>query len=153
MTLSASAVAVCCCWPEQIVDATRAQMRNITKMQIQMMDHMMDAWEEQIKSPNPMAASPSAMLSKLKSLSSFGPAGSWPTVGAVQMAAMNPWQFYVPATPYPRYRGSAFKHGLGQSEASGASELIDDAPPADNEVGGGLLPETEDKTWSKSQWR
>jgi putative ABC transport system substrate-binding protein len=60
------------------------------------------------------------------------------------MAAMNPWQFYLPATPYPRYRGSAFKHGLGQSEASGASELIDDAPPADNEVGGGLLPETDE---------
>jgi hypothetical protein len=36
-------------WPDQIVDATRAQMQSITKMQIQMMDHMMDAWEEQIK--------------------------------------------------------------------------------------------------------
>jgi hypothetical protein len=82
-------------WPEQIVDATRAQMQNITKMQIQMMDHMMDAWEEQIKSPNPMAASPSAMLSKLKSLPSFGPAGSWPNAGAVQMATMNPLQFYM----------------------------------------------------------
>src|SRR5215471_4490392 len=35
-------------WPDQIVDATRAQMQSITKMQIQMMDHMMDAWEEQI---------------------------------------------------------------------------------------------------------
>src|SRR5262249_45317686 len=54
-------------WPEQIVDATRAQLQSITKMQIQMMDHMMDVWEEQIKSPNPMTA-PSAMLSKLKSL-------------------------------------------------------------------------------------
>src|SRR6266496_3217509 len=53
-------------WPEQIVDATRTQMQSITKMQIQMMDQMMDAWEEQIKSPNP-----SAMLSKLKSLPSF----------------------------------------------------------------------------------
>jgi hypothetical protein len=30
-------------WPEQIVDATRAQMQSITKMQIQTMDHMMDA--------------------------------------------------------------------------------------------------------------
>jgi acyl-CoA reductase-like NAD-dependent aldehyde dehydrogenase len=68
-------------WPEQIVDATRAQMQSITKMQIQTMDHMMDAWEEQIKSPNP-----SAMLSKLKSLPSFGSAG---------MAASNPLQFYM----------------------------------------------------------
>jgi hypothetical protein len=54
-------------WPEQIVDATRSQMQTVTKTQIQMMDQMMDAWEEQIKSPNP-----SAMLSKLKSLSRRG---------------------------------------------------------------------------------
>src|SRR6266516_7276347 len=65
-------------WPEQIVDATRAQLQSITKMQIQMMDHMMDAWEEQIKSPNLMTGSPSAMLSKLKSLPNVSPAGSWP---------------------------------------------------------------------------
>ena len=65
-------------WPEQIVDAARAQMQSITKMQIQTMDRMMDAWEEQIKSPNAMTDSPSAMLSKLKSLPGFSPAGGWP---------------------------------------------------------------------------
>jgi hypothetical protein len=65
-------------WPEQIVDATRSQMQTLTKTQIQMMDQMMDAWEEQIKSPNAPA-----MLSKLKSLSSFGPAGSWPNLAEV----------------------------------------------------------------------
>jgi hypothetical protein len=45
-------------WPEQIVDAVRAQMQTITEMQIKTMDHMMDAWEEQLKSPNLMTASP-----------------------------------------------------------------------------------------------
>jgi hypothetical protein len=54
-------------WPEQIVDTTRAQLQSITKMQIQMIDQVMDIWQEQIKSPNPMTDS-SAMLSKLKSL-------------------------------------------------------------------------------------
>ena len=82
-------------WPEQIVDATRAQLQSIAKMQIQTMDHMMDAWEEQIKSPNPMTASPSAMLSKLKSLSSFSTADSWPNADAFAGAAMNPMQFWV----------------------------------------------------------
>jgi hypothetical protein len=33
--------------------------------------------------------------SKLKSLPSFGPAGSWPNAGAVQMATMNPLQLYM----------------------------------------------------------
>ena len=73
-------------WPEQIIDATRSQMQTMTKTQLQMMDQMMDAWEEQIKSPNP-----SAMLSKLQSLSSFGPAGSWPNLADV--STMNPMQF------------------------------------------------------------
>jgi hypothetical protein len=84
-------------WPEQIVEATQAQMQNITKMQIQTMDRMMDAWEEQIKSPN-LQASPSAMLSKLK-LPGFGPVGNWPTgVEDFQQAVMNPLQFWLKFT-------------------------------------------------------
>jgi hypothetical protein len=82
-------------WPEQIVDATRAQLHSITKVQIQTMDHMMDAWEEQIKSPNPMTGSPSAMVSKLKSLPGVSPAGSWPNADAFPLAAMNPMQFWI----------------------------------------------------------
>jgi hypothetical protein len=80
-------------WPEQIVDASRAQLQSITKMQIQMMDHMMDVWEDQIKSQNPMTA-PSAMLSKLKSLPGV-PAGTWPNADALGGAAMNPMQLWV----------------------------------------------------------
>jgi ribonuclease D len=81
-------------WPEQIVDAARVQMQNIAEMQIQTLDHMMDAWEEQLKLPNPTSASPSAMLSKLKA-PDFKPAGTWPSVDAFQKAAMNPLQFWM----------------------------------------------------------
>ena len=81
-------------WPEQIVDAIRAQLQSITKMQIQMIDQMMDIWEEQIKSPNPMTAS-SAMLSKLKSLPGASPAGTWLNAEAFAGGAMNPMQFWV----------------------------------------------------------
>jgi hypothetical protein len=80
-------------WPEQIVDVTRVQLQSIAKMQIQMMDHMMDVWEEQIKSPNPMTT-PSAMLSKLKFLPGV-PAGTWPNADALAATAMNPMQFWV----------------------------------------------------------
>jgi acyl-CoA reductase-like NAD-dependent aldehyde dehydrogenase len=76
-------------WPDQIVAATRLQMQAITKMQVETVDHLMDAWEEAIKSPSQS----SAMLSKLKSLPAFGSAGLWP--GAVQMAAFNPFGFYM----------------------------------------------------------
>ena len=75
------------------MDATRAQLQSITKMQIQMIDQMMDIWEGQIKSPNPMTAS-SAMLSKLKSLPSM-PAGTWPNADVLADAAMNPMQLWV----------------------------------------------------------
>jgi hypothetical protein len=81
-------------WPEQIVDVTRAQLQSITKMQIQLMDQMMDAWEEQIKSPNPVTAS-SEILSKLRSLPGTMPAGTWANPDAFAGAAMNPMQFWV----------------------------------------------------------
>jgi hypothetical protein len=42
-------------WPEQIVDVTRAQLQSITKMQIQLMDQMMDAWEPTRRGLNPAA--------------------------------------------------------------------------------------------------
>ena len=77
-------------WPEQIVDATRTQMEAITKMQIQTMDHMMDTWEAQIKSPD----SSSTMLSKLTSLPNFGQVGGGPNSGNPQMAALNGFELY-----------------------------------------------------------
>jgi len=75
-------------WPQQIVDATHAQMQDVIKLQIQTTDQLMDAWEQQIKSPS----SSSAILSKLQSISSFGPASGWPVA---QMAAFNPFGMYL----------------------------------------------------------
>jgi len=48
---------------------------------------------EQIRSPNAMTGSPSAMLSKLKTLPGFSPAGSWPSADA--LAATNPMEFWM----------------------------------------------------------
>jgi hypothetical protein len=81
-------------WPEQVVDAARTQMQSIAEMQIKTMDQVMDAWQEQLKSPNPMA-SPSAMLSKLKSLPGFAGSGHWPSTEEMQKAAANPLQFWL----------------------------------------------------------
>jgi len=78
-------------WPQQVVDATRAQMQNVTGVQLEMMDNMMGVWEEQIKSPNRMTGSPSAMLSKLQRVPGLGAAGDW-NASAFQMGAFNPFQ-------------------------------------------------------------
>jgi hypothetical protein len=82
-------------WPEQIVDAARAQMKSIAEMQVNTMDHMMDAWEEQLKLPNPMTASPSAMLSKLKTLPGIGSGAGWPGANVFPMTATNPLEFWT----------------------------------------------------------
>jgi len=82
-------------WPEQIVEAARTQMQSITEMQIKAMDHIMDAWEEQLKLPDAIAAAPSAMLSKLKSTPRLDQNGGWSGAEAFQMGAMNPFQFWM----------------------------------------------------------
>jgi hypothetical protein len=69
-------------WPEEIAETTREQMQTINKMQLQMMDNMMDAWEGQLSSPD----SSSSILSKLKSSPPLSPAGSWPFAATSQMA-------------------------------------------------------------------
>ena len=53
-----------------------------------MMNQLVDAWEEQIKSPNP-----TGMLYKLNSIPGFDPAGTW--AKAADISAMNPMQFYT----------------------------------------------------------
>src|SRR5262245_30658046 len=75
-------------WPEQVVDATRSHIQSITKMQIQTVDQIMDAWEEQIKSPNPSQP----ILSKLKSFPNPGPVDAW---SSASLMASNPLQFYM----------------------------------------------------------
>jgi len=74
---------------EIVIDKMAAAARALGwPQQIQTTDRLMDAWEEQIKSPS----SSSAILSKLQSISSFSPAGSWP---AAQMAGFNPFGLYM----------------------------------------------------------
>src|SRR5438093_16920 len=77
-------------WPEQVVDAARTQLQNLTEMQIKTMDQMMYAWEEQLKLPD--SAAPSAMVNKMKS--SSGSPGSWPA-DAFQMGMTTPLQFWM----------------------------------------------------------
>lgn len=76
-------------WPEEIAETTREQMQTINKMQLQMMDHMMDAWEGQLSS----ADTSSSILSKLKSSPPLSPAGSWPFATTSQMA--DPFGVYM----------------------------------------------------------
>jgi hypothetical protein len=81
-------------WPEQVVETTRAQLQSVAKAQVQTMDQVMDAWEQQIKLVNSDSSS-AAMLSKPESLPGSGAMGTWPTLEPFQMTAMNPFQVWL----------------------------------------------------------
>lgn len=38
-------------WPKEVVEASRAYLTQAAKMQLQMIDQFMNAWEAQVKSP------------------------------------------------------------------------------------------------------
>ncbi|WFU18487.1 hypothetical protein [Bradyrhizobium sp. CB3481] len=79
-------------WPAQVVDAARSQLKNVAEMQVETMDLMMDAWEEQLKLPNP-TASPAGMLSKLTSSPSLtSTAAGTPNPIEVWMKLAEQWQ-------------------------------------------------------------
>jgi hypothetical protein len=92
---------------EQTVESKHGQRQSITKMQIQTMDHMMDAREEQIKLPNPKTVSPSALLSKLKSYCrSLARLAVGQMARPFQMAATSILQFWT----HSRSRGGRCGH-------------------------------------------
>lgn len=38
-------------WPEELIQATREQIEHASKLQMHMLDQVMDAWQEQVKTP------------------------------------------------------------------------------------------------------
>lgn len=48
-------------WPPELVDMTRQQMQQASKMQLQVLDQVMDAWEQQVKSPGAGMSMPSGV--------------------------------------------------------------------------------------------
>jgi hypothetical protein len=105
-------------WPQQVVDVARAQMQAITEMQIKTMAHMIEAWEEQLKLPNPVTASPPTMLPEPTSLSDFRQAGSWLSSDAFQKAAINPLQFWMQFAAY--WQSAEIEQGASERQSQEA---------------------------------
>lgn len=73
-------------WPDQAVKTTREYLQNISKMQIETIDQIMDAWKEQLKS----ATSPMAMPRN------FSGQASVPGTSA-EFNPFAPWTFWMQA--------------------------------------------------------
>jgi ribulose kinase len=73
-------------WPDQAVNTTRQYLQNISKMQVETIDQIVDAWKEQLKS----ATSPMAMPRNFSGQAS-GPAA------ASEFNPFAPWTFWMQA--------------------------------------------------------
>ncbi|MDX2259929.1 MAG: hypothetical protein NW205_13570 [Hyphomicrobiaceae bacterium] len=91
-------------WPDSAIEATREQLMSASRMQLQMMDQLMDAWEAQLKSPTAALQSPAEFMEQLKKMQppGMGAVGGFPGMpgmGAGNMAgmAMAPFQIWMQA--------------------------------------------------------
>lgn len=78
-------------WPDTAIDTTKAQLLQASRMQADMIDHMMKAWQEQVKSPG----RPNELLNSLAmQAASMVP----PQTPPMADLAMAPAQFWMQAT-------------------------------------------------------
>lgn len=88
-------------WPENLVDATHQQMQQASKIQLHMLDQIMEAWQQQVKGPGAMV-NPADFMKNMPQWpgmpagsNPFMPGGSFPNFGGMQ--AGNPMQFWMQA--------------------------------------------------------
>lgn len=78
-------------WPDQIIEATRGQMQQASRLQLQMIDQLMDAWQRQLNNPT----------AGLQLPTSFPGAGQIPGMGGMpdlsSFGAMAPLQMWMQA--------------------------------------------------------
>mgnify|MGYP000983964028 CR=1 FL=1 len=120
-------------WPADFVDMTRQQMQQASKVQLQLMDQIMDVWESQMKQPG----SPFKVPDAFKGLGlgfqnpfAAGMTGGFPGFGgstgfpmfpgfdAANMPA-NPMQFWMQAAEmWQKNWQQAFSHWMEMQEAA-----------------------------------
>ena len=93
-------------WPSEFVDMTRQQLQQASRMQLQIMDQLMDVWEQQMKSPgSPIdmskfgASSPFGSVFPGAFAGMGGTAQPFPFFPGFDMSniAANPFQFWMQA--------------------------------------------------------
>jgi hypothetical protein len=87
-------------WPSEIIEQTRKQMQNASQMQLQMMDRVMEAWSEQIDSPNAAMPMPTDFIEQLQRMQANamgGGSSSMPGGNGFGGMAMAPFQMWMQA--------------------------------------------------------
>ena len=90
-------------WPESMVSAAQTQMQESSRMQLQMMDQLMDTWSKQINTPNMTMSSPNDFMEQMKKFQEMSGMqgmpgmGNMPGMGAMPGMAMAPFQMWMQA--------------------------------------------------------
>jgi hypothetical protein len=91
-------------WPESMIDTARTQMQEASRMQLQMMDQLMDTWSKQVKSPDISMANPADFMEQMQKfqqqMGMGGPMSGMPGLGqmpGMSGMAMAPFQMWMQA--------------------------------------------------------
>lgn len=79
-------------WPDEVVNATRLQLQNASRMQLQMMDQVMDAWKTQLRNPGATMKMPGDFMPGMPDFTK-----GMTEMGGMGGMAMAPFQFWMNA--------------------------------------------------------
>ena len=79
-------------WPEEMVGATRQQLQNASRMQLQMMEQVMDVWKSQLRDPSAQMQMPADFMRGMPDFTKgFGEMGNFGNMSTA------PFQFWMQA--------------------------------------------------------
>ena len=87
-------------WPDNLVDATRQQMQQASKIQLHMLDQIMDTWQQQINNPQAMM-NPAEFMKNMQQWPGMQmtdnpfTSNAFPSMGS--MPTGNPMEFWMQA--------------------------------------------------------
>jgi len=79
-------------WSDQAIRTTREHLEKTSKMQIEMIDQMMDGWKQQLKSGTAPMAIPRSFTGHVPGLSATTLGGTMP-----EFSPLAPWTFWLQA--------------------------------------------------------
>lgn len=94
-------------WPDAMIDTARTQMQEASKMQLHMMDQLMDAWSQQIKAPDMSMASPNDFMEQFKKFQEMTTSGMPGMQGMPGMNAMPPGMAGMAMAPFQMWMQAA----------------------------------------------
>ena len=75
--------------PDEAVNATRQQLQNASRMQLQMMDQVMDVWKQQMRNPSSAMSMPNDFMKGMPDFSKGF--GDMSAMGGMTMAPFQMW--------------------------------------------------------------